>query len=150
VIEMIEQLSVFLENRPGRMAEMARVLGRAGNNMRAFVVADTAEYGVARVIVDRPGSAKQALEDAGFSVSITRVIAVEVPDRPGGLAAVLDALEEAGVNVEYAYCFVEPDGEVAVDIFRVEDTTTACDALTAAGIGVAAADRIYEPDPAGG
>lgn len=143
---MIEQLSVFLENRPGRMAELARVLGASGNNMRAFVVADTAEFGVARVIVDRPKAAKKALEDAGFGVSVTDVIAVEVPDRPGGLAEVLDALGDARINVEYAYCFVEPNGDVAVDVFRVEDPVAATAALEAAGIGVRPAHDIYERD----
>lgn len=143
---MIDQLSVFLENRPGRLAEMAQVLGDAGNNMRAFVVADTAEFGVARIIVDRPQAARGALQDAGFGVTVTRVIAVEVPDRPGGLAHVLDVLGRAGVNVEYAYCFVEPDSTVAVDIFRVEDPGTAVAALEAAGIGVVPAGDIYEMD----
>ncbi len=143
---MIEQLSVFLENKPGRMAEMARVLGEAGCNMRAFVVADTAEFGVARIIADRPHAALGALRDAGFSVALTEVIAVEVPDRPGGLAEVLDVLGGAGVNVEYAYCFVEPNGEVAVDVFRVEDPRTATGALEAAGISVRPAHDIYERD----
>jgi hypothetical protein len=143
---MIEQLSVFLENKPGRLAEMARVLGEAGNNMRAFVVADTAEFGVARIIVDRPNGARRALEAAGFGVKLTEVIAVEVPDRPGGLAHVLDMLEDAGINVEYAYCFVEPNGQVAVDVFRVEDPTAATEALEAAGIVVRPAHDIYERD----
>lgn len=143
---MIEQLSVFLENRPGRMAEMARTLGDAGCNMRAFVVADTAEYGVARIVCDHPRAGKAALEAAGFGVTLTDVIAVEVPDRPGGLADTLEALGSAAVNVEYAYCFVQPDGECAVDIFRVEDTAAAVAALGAAGIGVAPASEVYEPD----
>ncbi len=143
---MIEQLSVFLENKPGRMAEMAHVLGDAGNNMRAFVIADTAEFGVARIIVDRPRAALRALKDAGFGVTVTEVIAVEVPDRPGGLAHVLDALGDAAVNVEYAYCFVEPNASVAVDIFRVEDPQAACRALEAAGIGVVPAGSIYQKD----
>jgi hypothetical protein len=142
----IDQLSVFLENRPGRMADMARVLGQAGHNMRAFVVADTAEFGVARIIVDRPNGAKRALEDAGFGVTVTPVLAVEVPDRPGGLSEVLDALGDGGINVEYAYCFVEPNGAVAVDIFRVEDTEAATRALDAAGIGVRPGHDIYERD----
>jgi hypothetical protein len=144
---MIKQLSVFLENRPGRLAEMARVLGEAGCNMRAFVVADTAEFGVGRIIVDRPEAARAALQQAGFGVTVTNVIAVEVPDRPGGLAHVLEVLGDAGVNVEYAYCFVEPDGEVAVDIFRVEDSQAACAALERASIGVVVPDAIYEADP---
>ena len=143
---MIQQLSVFLENRPGRMAEMARVLGENGHNMRAFVVADTAEFGVARIIVDRPAGAQRALQDAGFGVSVTEVIAVEVPDRPGGLADVLDRLGEAAINVEYAYCFVEPNGSVAVDIFRVEDAEAAKTALADAGIATVSAAGIYETD----
>ncbi len=143
---MIEQLSVFLENKPGRLAEMARILGDAGHNMRAFVVADTADFGVARVIVDRPRAARAMLESAGFGVTVTEVIAVEVPDRPGGLADVLEVLGRAGVNVEYAYCFVEPDGRLALDIFRVEDPGTAASALGAANIGVADPSRVYEPD----
>jgi hypothetical protein len=143
---MIQQLSVFLENRPGRMAEMARVLGEAGNNMRAFVIADTAEFGVARIIVDRPVAAQRALQAAGFGVTVTAMIAVAVPDHPGGLAQVLDTLGAAGVNVEYGYCFVQPDGNVAVDVFRVEDPEAACAALDAAGIGTVAADAIYTLD----
>jgi hypothetical protein len=143
---MIEQLSVFLENRPGRLAEMARVLGEAGNNMRTFVLADTAEFGVARIIVDHPHAARRALEDAGFGVKLTEVIAVEVPDRPGGLAEVLDALGGADINVEYGYCFVEPNGDVAVDVFRVEDPAAATAALEAAGIGIRPAHDIYERD----
>ncbi|MEN6431149.1 MAG: ACT domain-containing protein, partial [Coriobacteriales bacterium] len=83
---MVEQLSVFLENTTGRLAELTRALGDAGLNMRALMVADTSEFGVVRVICDRPHAAADVLENAGFSASLTEVIAVEVPDRPGGLA----------------------------------------------------------------
>lgn len=147
---MIEQLSVFLENKSGRLAEMSRVLGRAGVNMRALMVADTAEFGVARILCDRPHEAREALEAAGFGVSLTRVIAVEIPDRPGGLAEVLDVLDSAGVNVEYAYAFVEPDRPAAVDVFRVEDAEAACAALEAGGIRVLRAADLYEADSASG
>lgn len=136
---MIKQLTVFLENSPGRLAQLTRALGDANVNMRALMVADTAEFGVVRVICDDPEAAKRALEQAGFAVSINEVLAVEVPDRPGGLADVLEALGGAGLNVEYAYCFVEPRGTAAVDVFRVADVSAATDALTAAGLRVMSA-----------
>jgi hypothetical protein len=145
---MIEQLSVFLENKTGRLAEMARALGDAGLSMRALVVADTAEFGVVRILVDRPSQAKEVLEAAGFGVQVTDVIAVAVPDRAGGLADVLETLGEAGVNIEYAYCFVPPDSETAVDVFRVEDGEAASRVLSAAGIRVLEASALYEGDTA--
>lgn len=143
---MVEQLSVFLENEKGRLAKLCRVLGDGGFNMHALVVADTSEYGVARVICDRPHSARRALEAGGFAVSVTQVIAVEIPDRPGGLADVMELLDGAGVNVEYLYCYVRPDAAAAVDILRVEDPAAARTALEGAGIALVHAARIYEPD----
>lgn len=145
---MIEQLSVFLQNEKGRLARMCRVLGDGGFNMHALVVADTSEYGVARVICDRPHSARRVLEADGFAVSLTEVIAVEVPDRPGGLAEVLERLGEIGLNVEYLYCYVRPDAAAAVDILRVEDTAGAISALEGAGFSLVRAAQIYEPDDA--
>lgn len=143
---MVEQLSVFLENEKGRLAKLCRVLGDGGFNMHALVVADTSEYGVARVICDRPHSARRALESAGFAVSVTQVVAVEIPDRPGGLADVMELLDGAGVNVEYLYCYVRPDAAAAVDILRVEDPVAARAAFEGAGIALVHAARIYEPD----
>lgn len=139
---MVKQLTVFLENSPGRLARLTRALGDAGVNMRALMVADTAEFGVVRIICDRPDVAKSALEDAGFSVSVTDVIAVAVPDRPGGLADVLEVLGAEDLNVEYAYCFVEPGGSGAVDVFRVERVTDAMRVLREAGIRTFSADEI--------
>jgi len=142
---MIEQVSVFLENRPGHLAQLARTLADAGINMRALMVADTEQFGVVRVICDRPHAAKAALEEAGFGVSITPVIAVEMPDRPGGLAEVLETLGRENINVEYAYAFVEPGAKAAVDIFKVDDKRAA-DVLRSAGLSVIAADALYERD----
>lgn len=144
---LIEQLSVFLQNEKGRLAQMCRLLGDAGLNMHALVVADTDEYGVARVICDRPHSARRVLESAGFAVSVTRVVAVEVPDRPGGLAEVLECLDADGINVEYLYCFPRPDGAAAVDMLRVEDPDAAVGRLTGGGFSLVHATQIYEPDP---
>ncbi|MEA5076815.1 MAG: ACT domain-containing protein [Coriobacteriia bacterium] len=139
---MVKQLTVFLENSPGRLARLTRALGDAGVNMRALMVADTAEFGVVRIICDRPDVAKAALEDSGFSVSVTDVIAVAVPDRPGGLADVLEVLGAEDLNVEYAYCFVEPGGSGAVDVFRVERVADATRVLREAGIRTLTADEL--------
>jgi hypothetical protein len=145
---LIEQLSVFLQNEAGRLAGMCRVLGDAGFDMHALVVADTCEYGVARVICDRPHSARRVLESAGFAVTVTRVVAVEIPDRPGGLAQVLERLGAEGINVEYLYCFPRSDGTTAVDIVRVSDPDRAVECLTVGGFTMVHASQIYEPDPA--
>ncbi|HEY5548131.1 MAG TPA: ACT domain-containing protein [Coriobacteriia bacterium] len=145
---LIEQLSVFLQNEKGRLAQMCRLLGDGGFDMHALVVADTAEYGVARVICDRPHSARRMLESAGFAVATTRVVAVEVPDRPGGLAEVLEYLGEQGVNVEYLYCFPRPGGAAAVDILRVEDPDRAVGRLIEHGFTLVRSGQVYEPDPA--
>lgn len=140
---MVKQLTVFLENTPGRLAGLARALGDAGVNMRALMVADTADFGVVRVICDRPDTARAALEAAGFGVSVTDVIAVEVPDHPGGLADVLEVISGVGANVEYAYCYVEPGRDAAVDVFRVDQADASVDALKAAGIRVLSDSEVY-------
>jgi hypothetical protein len=148
VSHVIDQLSVFLENQPGRLAHLCRALGDARVNMRALMVADTQEFGVVRIICDRPQTAREVLEAAGFGVSVADVIAVETPDRPGGLADVLEALGESGVNVEYAYCFLEPgEGGSAVDVLKVDDAR-AQEVLEAAGYRVLGPAELYEPDRA--
>ncbi|MBE0416244.1 MAG: ACT domain-containing protein [Coriobacteriia bacterium] len=142
---MIEQLSVFLENQPGRLAHLCRTLGDAGVNMRALMVADTQEFGVVRIICDRPLTGKVVLEEAGFGVSVAGVFGVEVPDKPGGLADVLEALGTEGINVEYAYCFVEPGMTGAVDVLKVDDDR-AREVLESAGYRVLRPSDLYEPD----
>jgi hypothetical protein len=142
---MLEQLSVFLENQPGRLAHLCRTLGDAGVNMRALMVADTQEFGVVRIICDRPQGGRAALEKAGFGVSVAGVIGVEVPDTPGALADVLEALGREGVNVEYAYCFIEPGMTGAVDVLKVDDDR-AVDVLCSAGYRVLRPEDLYVPD----
>jgi hypothetical protein len=142
---MIDQVSVFLENKTGRLAELCRALGNAGIDMHALMVADTEEFGVVRIICDTPNAAKDLLDSEGFSASVTSVLAVEIPDRPGGLADVLEALQAKGISVEYAYCFVEPSGAAAVDIFKV-DALGADSALAAAGFRALSPAELYSPD----
>lgn len=142
---MIEQVSVFLENKSGRLAQLARTLGDAGVNMHALMVADTSEFGIVRIICDSPERAKELLDEAGFGASLTQVLAVEIPDRPGGLADLLDAMDAAGFNVEYAYAFVKPGGESAIDVFKVDDAA-AEPALVSAGFRVISASELYALD----
>jgi hypothetical protein len=143
---MIDQVSVFLENKAGRLAELCRTLGDAGIDMRALMVADTEDFGVVRIICDTPLRAVELLDAQGFSASVTPVLAVEIPDRPGGLADVLDVLEADGMGVEYAYCFVEPSGAAAVDILKV-DAPGAESAVSRAGFRSLAPAELYSPDP---
>ena len=118
---MAQQLSVFLENAPGRLSRLARTLGDHDINMHALVLADTSDYGVARIICDKTDQAVQALRDEGFSVTITDVVAVEVPDRPGALADLLEAIAAADIDISYSYCYVEPHTKNAVNVFRLKN-----------------------------
>jgi hypothetical protein len=142
---MVDQVSVFIENRAGRLAELTRTLGDAGINMHALMVADTAEFGVVRIITDAPNTAKRLLDERGFSASVTPVIAVPVPDRPAGLAELLETLDAAKMGVEYAYCFVQPSGGLAVDVLKVDDPRAEL-VLRAAGFAPLAPEALYAPD----
>lgn len=139
----IKQISVFLENRAGRMAEVTRLLGDAKVNIRALSLADTSDFGILRLIVNDVDTALRVLRGAGHTVSLTEVVAVEVTDRPGGMADVLQALGTGGVNVEYMYAFVEKATDKAVVIFRFEDPDLAVRELQRAGISVLAAETVY-------
>lgn len=132
----VKQVSVFLENKKGRLYELAKILGDNGVNMEALSVAETADYGVVRLIADNPDKAAQVLRDNGFTVSETEVIAVEVQDEPGGLAAILKVLSDSGINVEYLYCFSGPEKGKAIDVMRVENTAEAEEILRKSGFKV--------------
>jgi hypothetical protein len=132
----ITQLSIFVENKPGRLAAPCRALAGAGINIRALSLADTQRYGILRMIVSDPGTAQKVLEQAGFMVKATEVVAVEVPDRPGGLAQILAALEDTSINIEYMYAFPFGRGENAVLIFRFDNPDAAIKQLQAAGVSM--------------
>ncbi len=138
----VEQLAVFLENRSGRLAEITRILAENDINIRALSVADTADFGILRLIVDKVDAAKQALKENGFTVGKTNVLAVEVPDQAGGLAGVLKIVEEQGLNVEYMYAFINRSGENAILIFRFEDMDKAIDALQKEGVTILSGDQV--------
>ena len=138
----VEQLAVFLENKSGRLAAITKVLSDNGINIRALSVADTADFGILRLIVDQTDKAKQVLKDAGFTVGMTDVVAVEVADRPGGLSGVLAVLNQVEINVEYMYAFVEKSGQNAVIIFRFDDADTAIEVLQNADIRILSGDEV--------
>ena len=118
---MIKQLSIFVENKAGRLAEITALLAKAGVDIRALSVADTTNFGILRLIVDKPTAAEQVLRDAGLTVSLTDVIAVGIPDQPGGFASAMKALAEESIDIEYMYSvFGQKDG-LAYMIFKVKD-----------------------------
>jgi hypothetical protein len=139
----VEQISVFIENKSGRLAEIARLLGESGVNIRALSLADTSDFGILRLLVNDREKAKQVLKDNGFTVSKTEVIAVEVPDRPGGLAEILQTLDSEAINVEYMYAFVERCGENAVIIFRFDEIERAIKVLTEKKFTIIEGERLY-------
>ncbi|QGT99124.1 Amino acid-binding ACT [Candidatus Syntrophocurvum alkaliphilum] len=118
---MAKQISVFLENKAGRLSHVTRVLGDAKINIRALSIADTSDFGILRIIVSDPDRAYKILKEAGFTVSETEVIAVQIPDSPGGLATVLEQMSEANLNIEYLYAFLGTSENNALVIFKVED-----------------------------
>ena len=130
----IRQVSVFLENKVGRVMEITEVLGENKINLRALSLADTSDFGILRMIVDKVDQAIKALKDKGFIVKETEVVAVEVPDKPGGLAQVLEILCIANINVEYMYAFFEQPNDKALLIFRFDDSKRAIEVLSAKGI----------------
>jgi len=139
----LKQISVFLENRKGRLAEVARVLGNSEINIRALSLADTSDFGILRLIVNNVDAALRVLKDNGYTVRDTEVIAVEVDDRPGGLAEVLAALAKSDINVEYMYAFVEKSQNKAVLVFRFEDLPKAIGALGEGNIRVLTGEEVY-------
>ena len=139
----VEQISIFIENKSGRLAEITRILGEASINIRALSLADTTDFGILRLIVDNVEKAKDVLKERGFTVNKTEVVAVEVPDRPGGLATILQTLDAGQINVEYMYAFVERCGGNAVIIFRFDETDKAIAALRASNFSILEGDRLY-------
>jgi hypothetical protein len=126
----IHQLSLFLENRPGQLVAPCRALAKAGIDIVTSSLADTAQFGIFRLVVKDWQKAKQVLEAAGSVVNVTEVLAIEVPDRPGGLAGVLDAFDRAALGIEYMYAFTSGQrGARAICIFRFEDPDKAVAAL---------------------
>lgn len=139
----VQQISVFLENKSGRLAKVTEVLGQNQINIRALSIADTADFGILRLIVNKPDEAYRILKDAGFTVSVTDVIAVEVDDNPGGLGTALKILDEAEVNIEYLYAFLEKSSQDALVVFKVEQIDQALATFKEKGINVLKDKDVY-------
>ncbi len=140
---MVKQISIFLENKCGRLVKVTQVLGKNQINIRALTIADTSDFGILRLIVDKPDEALDVLKKEGFMASPTDVIALEVPDTPGGLARVLEYLEAAEINIEYLYSFVEKPEQDALILMRVENNAKAVDILKAKKVKMIDGPAIY-------
>lgn len=139
----VSQLSVFIENKSGRLADVTRTLADNSINIRALSIADTIDYGLLRLIVNDPLRAKSALNEEGFTVALTEVLAIEVPDKPGGLARIIDIVAEGGFNIEYMYAFVGTSGENAIVIFRIEKIDEAIPILQDKGVHILTGEEIH-------
>lgn len=139
----LHQLSVFLENTPGRLSEPCAVLSKAGINILTLSLADTQQFGILRLLVKDWQKAKKALEDAGCVVNVSEVVAIEVADRPGGLAEILKVMEAEGINIEYMYAFTYRTEDKAVVVFRLDNPDGAIKLLTARGFNVIGSVELY-------
>ncbi len=138
----IKQISLFVENRPGRMAKVSKTLSDAGVNIRALTIAEAGDFGVIRMVVDDPEKGYKVLKDKGFTVSTTDVLAVEMKDTPGGLYEIVNTLGENGVNVDYAYAFVTAKAQKAMLILRVDDLSKARAALSNKDVKIATKEEL--------
>jgi hypothetical protein len=138
----IQQLSLFAENKPGHIAAPVRLLAQEGIDIRSVYLADTQQFGILRMIVSDWRKAAQVLEEHEYVAKVTEVLAVEVPDRPGGLAEVLGALDGTGINIEYMYGFLYPPGDEAIIIFSFNDPDAAIAHLQTAGINLRASEEL--------
>ena len=141
--ENVVQVSVFLENKPGALARVAQVLKNAGIDLRVLTVAETGEFGILRVIVSDPDAAVGALEGAGYTFSQTEVVAVEIGDKPGGLAELAEITGGAGINIDYLYAFVMKTHQTAVAIIRADNPDAVRSAVSSRGMKVLSAGELY-------
>ena len=140
----VEQISVFLENKPGSLEHATRVLKDNQINIRTLSLAETSDFGILRLIVNDVEKTNQVLKEAGFRVSKTLVVAVEVPDQPGGLHSIMTVLNQESINVEYLYAFVEKSGQNAVIIFRFDNPEKAIEVLLKHKFTVVPGTRLYQ------
>jgi len=140
---LVKQISVFLENKSGRLAEVTKTLSDNKIDIRALYIADTTEYGILRMIVDKPDDALKLLTDSGFTVSSTNVIAITIADTPGTLDNALEVLSKNNISVEYLYAFVGRASSDAIVVIRVENPTQAVEVLMKSGIHVVETKEVY-------
>ena len=140
----IKQLSIFVENKPGRLSQITKLLGENGIDIRALSVADTKDFGILRLIVNKPDDACELLKKADCTVSITNVIAIGIKDEPGGLSEIMEALYAANVSVEYMYAFLSKSDDQAYVILRVDNNDKAIEAMKGNDFKVLTSKEVYE------
>lgn len=131
---IIKQLSIFVENKQGRLADITETIAKSGANIRALSIADTTDFGILRLIVDKPEEAAASLKEAGITVSVTNVIAIGIYDTPGSFSVPMRILSDAGIDVEYMYAFITRKSEKAYVILRVADNDAAAKVLLSKGV----------------
>lgn len=141
---LIKQISIFVENKPGRLSAITKLLSDNGIDIRALSVADTKDFGILRLIVNKPDKACEILKAANCTVSLTNVIAIGIHDKPGGLAAAMECLYGANISVEYMYAFISKSEEQAYVILRVENNDKAIEALKESNFTLLEAKQVYE------
>jgi len=139
----VKQISIFIENKSGRLAEVTRTLANNSIDISALSVADTTDFGILRLIVNNPDKAEDKLRDAGFTVGITDVIAIAVDDVPGALAKALSTLDNTSVEIEYMYAFVGKTKDKALVILKADNKEAAVEKLSAEGVYVLKAEEVY-------
>lgn len=140
---LVKQISVFLENKSGRLAEVTKTLADKNIDISALSIADTADYGILRIIVNNPELAEETLRSEGFTVKCADVIAIAVDDVPGSLAKALAILNDKSISIEYMYAFVGKATDKALVILKVEEPKLAIDTLTSSGVKVVSSSEVY-------
>jgi len=130
----IRQISVFVENKNGRLSAIIKILKDNNIDLRALSVADTRDFGIVRFIVNDPDKACEVLRENNCTVTVTKVVAIEIADEPGSLSEILEVLKDNGVNIEYMYAFLSKTDNMASIIFRVDDNAKASEAFQSAGV----------------
>lgn len=139
----VRQIAIFLENNPGRLADISHTLAANNINIRALSLADTADFGILRLVVNDTDKAQKVLKEQGFTVGATDVLAVEVPDQPGGLDSILQVVRTAGLNVEYMYAFTKKSGETGILLFRFDDLAGAEKVFREAKLKVLGGEEVH-------
>ncbi len=139
----VQQIAVFLEHKPGRLADISHCLAENNVNIRALSLADTTDFGILRLVADNTEKARKALKENGFTVGITEVIAVAAEDKPGGMDKVLQVTSKAALNIEYMYAFTQKSGESGILLFKFDDPEKAIAAFKEAGIKILSGEEVH-------
>jgi hypothetical protein len=139
----VQQVAVFLEHKPGRLAEISHCLAAANVNIRALSLADTTDFGILRLVADDTAKAKRILKENGFTVGVTEVIAVGAEDKPGGMDKVLQVVSKAGLNVEYMYAFTRQSGDSGILLFKFDAPDRAVAAFKEAGLKILSGEEVH-------